>query len=64
MSMKCRKRNFKTKQEAVSGIEQVKILNISKGKREKKNNNLHSYLCPECNTWHIGHKINKFMKVY
>ena len=52
--MKCRKRNFKTKAQAEKAIPQIKVLNMSRGRREKDNKSLHAYICDECNAWHVG----------
>jgi hypothetical protein len=57
-SVNCRKRNFKTKPQAVKAIGQIEVLNMSKG-QEKKNKGLHVYECEECKAWHVGHRINQ-----
>lgn len=51
---KCNKVRFNTEEEANRDIGLVVILNISKGKANR-NSGLHSYECPYCNKYHIGH---------
>ncbi len=61
-SKPCRKRNYKTKGQALKNLEQIKVLNMSKGNKEKKNKTLHVYECDKCHAWHVGHNTN-FRKV-
>lgn len=51
----CSKIGWPSERMALAYLEQVKILNQSKGhKKEKKNNRLHVYFCEQCAKWHVG----------
>ena len=52
----CRKRNYKTPEEALEDIGMVRALNYYKGSKQRhKDETLHEYYCEECCAWHIGH---------
>lgn len=57
MARPCKKRNLQNKKQANIFLEQIKILNSTKGK-EKKNKHLHVYFCEECKSFHIGNKLS------
>lgn len=52
---KCNKVRYETKDEAEIGLGMVQALNMGKGQSDK-DKGLHTYKCPYCGKFHVGHK--------
>lgn len=52
---RCRKRHFRTQDEADAEVPKVSGLHWGTFSRDRKKGQLRSYYCDDCEAWHIGH---------